>query len=170
MLKRLPRFPDIVSVYAVIASMLFAWAMLLFFWYVPSWLHFMSFDDLFSVFCYVMASSFIESISFLSLLLAASFFLPQKYLRDEFVPCGTAITLCAIGLIMLYDSNKINISLSKFAAILVLSTVIASFLSTKIYPMRKALIWLSDRLTVFLYILIPLSVLSIFAIIIRNIS
>jgi len=36
MFKRFPSFPDIVPVYAVIVFMLFAWAILQFFWYLPS--------------------------------------------------------------------------------------------------------------------------------------
>jgi hypothetical protein len=68
----------------VIASMLFAWSILLFFWYLPSWLFFMDFGDLFGVFCYVMASSFFESLAFLLVLLFLSFSLPSKFFKDEF--------------------------------------------------------------------------------------
>jgi len=169
MIKRLPRFFDIVSVYAVIASMLFAWSTLLFFWYLSSWMFFMNLNDLIAVFSYVMASSFIESLAFLLFLLFLSFCLPPKYLRDEFVSRGTSITLCVIGLIMLYSRNTFGISISLFGRMLVLVTVLVTFLSAKIRLMRQALIWLSDRLIVFLYILIPLSILSLLVIIVRNI-
>jgi hypothetical protein len=172
MLKRLPYFPDIVSVYSVIAFMLFAWSLLIFFWYLPSWLYFMSFGDLFAVFCYVMASSFFESLAFLLFLLLLSFFLPPKYLRDEFVARGTSITLCVIGLIMLNFrlniSNKFDISLPWFGVALFFAAVAGSIFFTRLRPVRQALIWLSDRLIVFLYILIPLSLLSLLVVLVRN--
>jgi hypothetical protein len=166
MLKRIPPFIDIVSVYAVIASMLFAWSIILFIWYLPSWLYFMDFSDLIGVFCYVMASSFFESIAFLLFLLFLSILLPLKFFRDEFVPRGTSIAICMIGLIML---NAYHISIPRFLETLVLAAVVVSFLSTKIPLVRQALMWLSDRLIIFLYILIPLSFLSVLIIVARNI-
>lgn len=173
MLKRLPNFHDVVSVYAVIASMLFAWSLLLFFWYLPSWLHFMTLGDLIAVFSYVMASSFFESLAFLLFLLFLCFSLPSNYLRNEFIVRGTSITLCVIGMIMIYfrinNINIANILFSWLGASLALAAITISLLLTKIRQVEQALILLSDRLTIFLYILIPLSIFSLLVIIIRNI-
>ena len=173
MLKRLPKFHDVVSVYAVIASMLFAWSLLLFFWYLPSWLHFMTLGDLIAVFSYVMASSFFESLAFLLFLLFLCFSLPPNYLRNEFVARGTSITLCVIGLIMIYfrinNINIANLLFSWLGASLALAAITISLLLTKIRQVEQALISISDRLTIFLYILIPLSIFSLLVIIIRNI-
>jgi len=173
MLKRLPNFHAVVSVYAVIASMLFAWSLLLFFWYLPSWLHFMTIGDVIAVFSYVMAASFFESLTFLLFLLLLCFSLPSNYLRNEFIARGTSITLCVIGLIMIYlrvnNTYITNILFSRFGIWPTLVAVAVSLLLTKIHQVRWALISLSDRLTIFLYILIPLSLFSLLVIIIRNI-
>ena len=173
MLKRLPDFHDVVSVYAVIASMLFAWSLLLFLWYLPSLLYFMTPGDVIAVFSYVMASSFFESLAFLLFLLILCFSLPPNYLRNEFVARGTSITLCVIGLIMIYFRiNNINIAdilFSWLGAGLALVAITVSLLLTKVHQFRRILISLSDRLTIFLYILIPLSLFSLLVIIIRNI-
>ena len=173
MLKRLPIFHDVVSVYAVIASMLFAWSLLLFLWYLPSWLHFMTLGDIIAVFSYVMASSFLESLTFLLFLLILCFLLPSNYLRNEFIARGTVITVCVIGLIMIYFriNNPIitNILFSGFGIGLILTVVVISLLLTKIHQVRRVLISFSDLLTVFFYILIPLSLFSLFVILIRNI-
>jgi hypothetical protein len=56
-----------------------------------------------------------------------------------------------------------------YGAMVVLVTFGISFFSTRIRPVRQALTWLSDRLIVFLYVVIPLSVLSLLVIIVRNI-
>lgn len=174
MFKRFPSFPDIVPVYAVIVFMLFAWSVLQFFWYLPSWLYFMRLSDLVGVFSYVMASSFIESLAFLFLLLFLSFILPSTYLKDEFIVRGTSITLVVIGLFMLYFrlniANQFKFPVSWYGILIILAAIGFTFLSAKLRPMRQALIWLSDRLIVFLYILVPLSVLSLLVIIVRNIG
>jgi hypothetical protein len=151
--------------------MLFAWSILQFFWYLPSWLYFMRPADLIGVFSYIMVSSFIEGLAFLFLLLLLSFLPPQKYFRDEFAVYGTSISLCVIGLIMarvvLY--NIFEMAIPYFKTLLILSPIIVSFLAIVIRPVRQALLWLSDRLIVFLYLLVPLSVLSLLVIVVRNI-
>jgi hypothetical protein len=174
MFKRLPPLQEIVPVYAVIASMLFAWSILQFFWYLPSWLYFMSTGDLVGVFSYVMFSSFVESLAFLFLLLSLGFILPPAWLGAEFVVRGTSVALSAIGLFMIYFrydiSGKYGIPVVWFGVIVILTAAVVSFLAGKFRPIKRALAWLSDRLTVFLYILIPLSVLSLLAIVVRNIG
>jgi hypothetical protein len=171
MFKRLPSFSDIVPVYAVIAFMLFAWSILLFFWYLPSWLNFMTFNDLLGVFSYVMASSFIEGLAFLFFLLLLSFIPPQKYFRDEFAVYGTSTALCVIGLIItrLVLFNFWSMSIPQFKTLLFLFPVIFSILAVVLRPVRQALLWLSDRLIVFLYILLPVSILSLLVIVVRNV-
>ncbi len=171
MIKRLPPFSDILSVYAVIATMLFAWSILLFIWYLPSWLHFMGVGDLIGIFSYVMASSFIESLSVLFFLLLFSIIPPQKYFRNHFAVYGASVAFCAIGLLMLrlILFNFFTISIPYFRQVLVFAPIAVSLLSVVVPPLRHAWLWFSDRLVVFLYILIPLSVFSLFVILARNI-
>ena len=173
MLKRLPSLPDIMSVYAVIATMLFTWSTLVFLWYLPSWMHFMTLGDLLPVFCYVMTASFVESLTFLLVLLLLCVLLPSNFLRNEFIPRGTTISLVVIGLIMLRNrfpgSGMIDFFFSINGLVLILAVILAAFLSTRIALVRRALISFSDRLTIFLYILIPLCLFSLVVILIRNI-
>jgi len=174
MFKRLPSFPDIVPVYAVIASMFFAWSILQFFWYLPSWLYFMRLSDLAGVFSYVMASSFLESLAFLFILLLLGFVLPSAYLKDEFIVRGASISLVVIGAFMLYFrlnvANQFKFPVPWYGILTILAALGVAILSTKLRPIRQALTWLSDRLIVFLYILVPLSVLSLLVIAVRNIG
>jgi len=171
MIKRLPPFSDVLSVYAVIASMLFAWSTLLSIWYLPSWLHFMGIGDLIGVFSYVMASSFVESLFVLFFLLLFSMIPPQKYFRDHFAVYGASAAFCVIGLLMLrlILANFFTISIPRFREILIFAPIAISLLSVFAPPLRRAWLWFSDRLVVFLYILVPLSVLSLFVILVRNI-
>ena len=173
MLKRLPKPQDILSVYAVIMSMLFAWSLLLFFWYLASWAHFMTVGDIVGVFSYVMASSFIESLAFLLFLLVVCFLLPQNLFRDDFVVRGTVISVCVIGMIMIYfritNTNISDLLFSWVGLGAALAIIAVSLFMTKFKRVRDILVSLSDRLTVFLYIFIPLSIFSMLVVAIRNI-
>ena len=173
MIKRLPKFQDILSVYAVIATMLFTWSALLFFWYLPSWMHFMSIGDIAAVFSYVMASSFLEGLSFLLLLLVLCFILPSEFLRENFSAQGTAIVLPVIGMIMIYfrvtNENIANIIFSKIGLVVALVIIGLFYFSTRNQRIQLAFAALADRLTVFLYILIPVSLLSLLAVVVRGI-
>jgi hypothetical protein len=60
-------------------------------------------------------------------------------------------------------------SIPQFKTLLFLFPVIFSILAVVLRPVRQALLWLSDRLIVFLYILLPVSILSLLVIVVRNV-
>ena len=171
--NRLPAFDQILAVYAVAAFMLFAWSLLWFFWNVPSWLHFMNLGVLFATLSYAVAASFLEGLTFLGLLLVVAFLLPPAWFRDHFTARGAAVTVSLLGLIMLRDywivsDNYLLKPMSTLGLAFVILTVILLFLTVKFSWMTKALSVLAERLTIFLYIFVPLSVLSILNVLLRN--
>lgn len=175
MRKRLPSFNQILSAYAVIAFMLFAWALLWFFWNIPSWMKFMTPGYLLSTLSYPMLASFLESLTLLGLLLIPAMILPAAWFRDRFAARGAAVTLGLLGVIMLRDYLIIvdNLLLKPkpiFWLTLSLSTALLLFLAAKFQWMEKTLTLLADRLTIFLYIFVPLSVISLLVILVRNIT
>lgn len=170
---RLPKLSDVLSVYAVIATMLFTWSALLFFWYLPSWAHFMMMGQMAATFSYVVVASFLEGLSFLLFLLVLCFFLPPEYLRDEFAARGTAITLPVIGMIMIYfritNENIARIIFSATGLVISLVIVLLFYFSANNARINSLFAALADRFTVFLYILIPIFVLSLLIIAAGNI-
>lgn len=171
--NRLPALDQILAVYAVAAFMLFSWSLLWFFWNVPSWLHFMNLGVLFATLSYAMAASFLEGLVFLVLLLVVAFLLPPAWFRDHFTARGVAVTASLLGLIMLRDywivsENYILKPMTTFWFVFVLLTAILLFLTVKFSWMAKALSVLADRLTIFLYLFVPLAILSILNVLLRN--
>ncbi len=153
--------------------MLFLWTALLFLWYLPSWLHFQPVGEVMGVFSYVMAASFLEGLCFLLFLLVLCFILPPEWLRDDFPAHGTAITLPTIGMIMIYfritNENIARIIFSPVGLVVALVIVALFYFSTNNQKIRKMFIALSERLTVFLYVIIPVFILSLLNILVRNI-
>lgn len=171
--NRFPAFDQILAVYAVAAFMLFSWSLLWFFWNVPSWLHFMNLGVMFATLSYTVAASFLEGLTFLVLLLIVAFILPPTWFRDHFTPRGSAVTISLLGLIMLRDywivsENYFLKPMTTFGLVLAALMAILLFLTVKFSWMAKALSVLADRLTIFLYVFVPLSILSILNVLLRN--
>ena len=174
MLKRFPSFNQVISVYAVIAFMLFTWTALLFAWNLPAWLKFVPPSELLAVFSYSIFSSFVESLIVLSILIAICFVLPSRWLRDEFIRRGTVIAICALSLIMLRSYLNTSggarvVTATSLVWVVFLLAVMISLLVTAVPVLRRAVLGLSDRLLVFLYIWLPLSAVALLVIVFRNI-
>jgi hypothetical protein len=176
MAKRLPFLKDIVCVYAVIAFLIQAWTILVFFRQVPSWSNYLNVQEISSVFAYRIAESFMECLFVLSILLAISFILPPRFFRDVFVVRGTAFALCLLGSIILFwkhFENDLGVSMADYAQAWTVGTILLASLfshaSARVEAISGFLHWVSDQMTVFLYILIPLSLASFIIVIFRNI-
>ncbi len=176
LLKRLPESQAILQVYAVIAVMFSGWTIYLFLHKLPSWLLTLNAGEIFTVFSYAMVTNLIESLIVLLLLLAVCAVLPSRLLRDHFAVRGTILSAGLIGTLMvtLLLLNKFGIGGSDKLWIgslaVLLLTVFLLVSSSKIRFIHSAVFWLSDRLTVFLFILIPLFALLFIYVIFRNIT
>lgn len=171
--SRLPGLGEILSAYAVIAFMLFTWSFLWFLWNIPSWMNFMTVGTLFATFSYSTAVSFLESLTFLGLLLIVCFILPSSWFRDSFAARGSVLTISLLGLIMLRDylvisDNFLFRSQTTFGLTVAILSALWLFLAVRFQWMEKALNLLADRLAIFLYIFIPLSAISLLVILVRN--
>ena len=176
MKKRFPRIQDVVPVYAVISCMIYGWTFVLFFWKLPSWLHYMTLSQVFGAFSYGILTNLVESLIVIGGLLGLGAILPSRYLRDTFVDRGSAITIIALGSVMLYQYQFGGVRFDFandirpwfIATFLIILLVV--FLVAKIKFLKSAMVNVSDRLIIFLYIFIPLSVICVLDVIIRNLG
>jgi hypothetical protein len=173
--QRLPAFGSILSVFAVIAFLVYGWTMVVFLWKLPAWVLSLTLGEIMVVFAYSMTSALLESLVFLGLLLLAAFILPTAWLRDEFVPRGTFAAIVGLGSTMLYmyqysvvGYDFLNDLIAWTAAGIVL-TVLAAVVAGRVCFLVRAAEWLSDQLTVFLFLLLPLSLISLLVVLYRNI-
>jgi len=175
MLKRLPQSQAILQVYAVIAFMFSAWTMTAFLWKLSAWLLLLNIREIFTIFSYSMVTNLLESLFVLLLLLVASALLPPRFLRDDFVVRGTIVSMGLTGSLMaylgLYMQFGIESSVKLLAGPAVVLFVMAFLLrfSSRFQWLRSATTWISDRLIVFLLVLLPLFVLLSAYVIFRNI-
>jgi len=160
-------------VYALIALLVYGWTILWFFWRFPSWLFFMTIGEILSVFAYAMAFNLLESLFVLSIPVLLSFVLPKKWFYDTFVARSASLVLLLLGYSMFFTTRlqyeegyPKNLLLLSVLALFVIAFLV--YILGKISIVRKILEALSDRAVVFLYLSIPISLISSLVVIFRN--
>lgn len=176
--KRLPKSQAILQVYAVIAVMLSGWTIPAFLWKLSAWLLILNIGEVFTVFSYSMVANLIESLIVLLSLLLVCVFLPASFLRDAFVVRGTILALGLIGSLMAFVEFHIIFGIDTGLKLLIAPLVVLLLTAMLlIFPakfrlvrfLHSAIHWISDRLLVFLYILIPLYVVLFAYVVFRTI-
>jgi hypothetical protein len=173
LLRRFPGASGILPVYAVITVPIFGWTITSWLWKLPSWLNFLTSGEITAIFFYAILTAFIESLLVCSFLLLLCLLLPSQLFRDQFIVRGTWL---AIGLAFAILGNGVWRGIMRFTYTELTLWTILSFilitllaiLSARIGFMARFANWISDRLLVFLYILIPLSIVSVLVVIVRN--
>ena len=173
--NRLPALKDIVSVYAVVSFIIQMWAIHLLIEQLPAWSNYLYVSEILSVIAYRIAESFVECLFVLFLLLFFSFILPARFLRDVFITRGSAIAICFLSSIILFwkrfDSDPGVIManyLQTWTGVTIVLAIVFSYFSAKVDAISDFLNWVSERMTIFLYPLIPISLVSILTVLMRN--
>jgi hypothetical protein len=175
MRKRFPTTLQILPVLAEVSVLFYAWTIVLFLYKLPSWLYYLHIIEIGGILARALFVNFIESIAFLLLLVILSAVLPPRFFRDEFIVRGSIASLVVIGSMMLfiYCQGK-NYEIVDYEVIWVAITLIlvlvSSAFSTRVAFIRQGIISISDRLVVFLYLLLPLSIISIIYILIQTLK
>jgi hypothetical protein len=103
-----------------------------------------------------------------------SIILPQKWFYDRFRTRSISLVLFGLGYLIyldkkLYADSPFPLTLVRWIPMAVIVILVLVFLVDRVGFFRKVLDELANRLTVFLYISIPISVISLLAILIRNV-
>lgn len=179
MSKRLPRFQEIVPVYAVVTSLIYGWTVVAFLWKLPSWLHYLTLGEILVIYSYSIFTNFFESLAFISALVLLCVLLPPRILLEKFVVRGALIAFSVLsGLIgwLSFYANAESTMIGPFPGWLVILMaelivlVVLCFLAERVRQVRSAVAWVSDQLVVFLYILLPVSLLALLVVVARNLS
>jgi hypothetical protein len=172
--NKIPKFEEIAPVYAVIVMMIYPWTLTRFFWKLSSWILFASVGDLAALFAYMVVVNFVESILVLLVPLAMSVVLPRKWFYDRFKTRSIALVLFGLGFLMYLDRNlhadaPFPLILVRWIPMAAVAILVLVFLVDQVGFLRRVLDELANRLTVFLYISIPVSVIALLVVLIRNI-
>ena len=170
--SRFPKWTQIAALYALIVFAVYSWTLIWFFWKIPGWLYYLSIGEILTSLAYSLATNFLESLAVVLIPIFLAVVLPKKWFLDQFVARGAALILPGLGYMMYiafqfqskldYPGNALNL----YSFVLGL-LVILTFLVGQVRFLSKALEFLGNQATIFLYLSIPISLLSILVIIIR---
>jgi len=171
--NKLPSLAEVYPVYAIIVLLVYGWTIYWALWKLPSWLDFLPLAEIGAIFCYLLATNLFESLLALLGVLIVSLILPQKWFRDSFVSRGSALAASILISIMFfeYHFDKPADYFYKFPSYLpwiLLVTGVLVFLAGWIRLVRKAVEIFAENAVIFLFLLLPLSLLSLIIIIVRN--
>ncbi len=172
--KRIPKWGQIASVYAVIVVMIYSWTILWFFWKLPSWLDYLNAGEIALTFAFTLATNFVESLAVLCAPLILCIILPSRWFYETFIARGTALVMLGLGYMMYvafqfqtkedYPSLTLKAWTVALAAVIILFLV---FLIGRFSLSRRIMEVVADRVTIFLYLFVPLSLVALMVVVAR---
>ncbi len=173
--SRLPAQGDILQAAGGGFFLIFTWALRGFLYQLSSLLLYHSVGDIFAILAYMLALALLETFAVLAILIALASLLPAHWLRQGFG--GKAFLILLIGgaastALASYLSQKMTAFLPLAGGLaLALLLLGSSFLLLERLPAaRRALGGFLERLSIFAWIYLPLGILSLLVVLIRNLG
>lgn len=172
--KRIPSLEQLAPVYSIVVVVLYSWSLLHFFWRLPSFTYYSTVGEIAIIYAYLTVVNFFESVVILLATIVLCVILPGKWFYDRFVTKGILLVSLGLGYLA-YVASHISaeapfpymlVKWSPVAVILILALVL---LLDQVEFLRRVLLALSDRFVTFLYISIPISVVCLLIVLVRNI-
>jgi hypothetical protein len=144
--------------------MFFGWTVFRFSQKLPSFLLYLRFDEIVSIYSYALVTNFTESLIYVFVVAAVGFILPKRWFRENFIASGSLLSLLGIGY-LIYLALVVGQSKSMefpweevaWAPAWALGILAASVALPVFAPVRSTVESFADRAIIFLYILTPLS-------------
>jgi len=134
----------------------------------------MNIGEIILVYVYLLAVNFIESLIALCAPLVLSFILPQKWFRDLFVVRGASLIIVGLGYAIFlteqfqYKDAYPSLYLKLWAVALAVGLIaLLVFATGKISAIKKVIEVIADRAMIFLFIYVPLSIISLLIVLYR---
>jgi hypothetical protein len=170
--NKIPPLHEILTLYATIVFLIYGWAITTFFWAVPSWLYFLSLGEIAAILSYTLASSLMECTILLLLFLFASLVLPSNWLYNKFAVRGSLFIYSLTFWVVLFTLNSLiqlptTSDVITFGVGVLVTSALAILLAERISFFPRLVTTVGNRLTIFLYLWLPLSLLGILVIVFR---
>jgi hypothetical protein len=183
MRKKLPMRAEVLSVFNVLIFVVFGWSIRGFLFEIPSFLLYLSLGDITAVVFYMMAFAFFECVLLTGGLVIVSMILPSNWFKTGFGYKGFLIILVATTCFILFQGyykvgffqNFLNNDYSPLRPVLIgmgsgLVVLGGLFWLFHNRPrLQKYLSTFIEQFSVFSYIYVPLGVIGILVVFVRNI-
>jgi hypothetical protein len=171
--KRLPDRRETQMVLGFLVFVVFSWSVRGFLYRVTSFLLYFDTGEVLSVFFYMMAFALLESLLVLGGLLLLTIVLPGKWFRVGFSYKASLIVLVtAVAMILLQGMltseapSQVILLIGMIVSLVVLFGL--NFAFYRIQRLQSGLNAVLDRFTVFTYLYIPLGIVGLLVVLVRN--
>lgn len=174
--SRLPARGEIGSVYAVILFFLFGWATIIFFWKFPAWLYYATLGEIAVYYLYLAVTEALEGLLYLAALLLACALLPASWFKEKFIVRGTIAALALPAFLLLTQYfiayHEFGKGLAALLALLLAGGLASLWmgLAARRAIFERAARLLAERTPVFLYVYLPLAVVALAILAVRNLG
>jgi hypothetical protein len=164
------KIKDLLPVCGLVATLIYGWSLFRFIWILPSWLKFLTGEEILYILFLSFAFCFVDSLIFIFLLIVFALLVPYKWFRDDFIFRGSLVALSALIFVIYLASNMISLDglPSRLAGFLVFM-VLFQLLGARLGWLRSLIATIADRSIVFIYIFLPLTLVGILGIFLRNV-
>ena len=171
--KRLPTLQQIAPVFSVIVLFIYTWTTIRYLWRVPSWLYYLPLGKILTIYAYSLTVNLIESLLILLAPITLCIFLPEKWFYNRFVSRSVAIVLLGLSYVIylnyqMQDMDAFPRPLLNWIPLVAAVIFVSAYLIDQVKFLRKLIEEFAERATVFLYIVIPVSIVSVFVVAVRN--
>lgn len=172
--NRFPHRSEIISVLSAAAFVCHSWSLLSFFNKLSSFILRFTIAEISEIFAFMMAFALLESLAITVLLAVLSAFLPAAWLRDGFAMKAFVViivlTCASLGFQYFLTSDFPSSLLLLSSCILPLAVIGLLFFLIRSYSRLESLLaGVQDRLSIMLYIYVPLGFLSLLYVMTRYI-
>ena len=175
---RLPTRQELLPVYSIVAFFAFSWTLYRLFWYIPSWLDYLSLWSVLVIAAYALAFALVESLCVLGLVALISLAFPTRMFKELFVPVGSSLAaLLSIGAVLLQRRINLVYRLELWQliayplALLALAGAAVLILSALFGRFPRLAGWVSglaERMTVFAYVYSAFGLVGLAVALVRN--
>ena len=176
--SRLPARRAVAPVFSTLLFFIASWAIYRALWWLPSWLDYLNLWDVSIVLAYTLSYALLESLLVTGVFLLLTLFLPGRFFKDRFLAQG-AVLAGALSAGALLVQRRIGVifdlelNMLLLAPLLVfvgcLGLIFATAYVFERFPRLPGLVeQLAERMTIFAYIYIPLGLLGLGVVVLRN--
>lgn len=180
--KRLPARRDALQVFGVVLFAVFGWSIRGFLYKVPSFTLYFGLTSNLAILCYMFAFALLESALVMGFLLVVSAALPSRWFKDGFAYKGFVVILVTTIASILFEGwYRIDFfkdlmagdtsSIPPFAMGVVLSAILLAALLWifRVWPRLQTIArFVMEQLSIFTYVYVPLGLLGLVVVLIRN--
>jgi hypothetical protein len=177
-ISRFPRRAELLPVYAILLFLSGSWALYRFAWYLPSWMEYLSLSSVLVIAAYTLGYVLLESGVILGLVVLAGLAFPRPVFRSQFVAQGSTLALALgagaalvqrqVSMIYRWEVWQVLTYSGAVLVAAVLLILLAAWLYRRFPRLLRLVNAFAERMTVFAYIYVPLGIIGLAVVVIRN--